>query len=380
MHCCSWSPCGAWIFGGDAEGTLHVFKHTVHTNEYTAGGGGAKIKSAALSSATNSGAVFAYPAGRAHRIIRAATQAVSPLIAMTYHPATHKLATRCEDGHIRVWTMAQLTGPGPTQSGGKAAVLTPHMAAVCENAYPQANVAFSPDGDVLCAGSATPTSAELFFWAINADASTSSSSSSSSTKAHAPGITPTLLQTVSLTESVTAAVSAGAGNDGSCEDAEGSIEEGGSSGDSGGGSGSSGGCSTRSKGGVVVLWPPKTNQVIVGLSGGDIKVFFDRGMSSRGALQPVNHKGKKARAKDYAVSAMPTRVPDHLIITPNALPMFQEVNVAIKGNTIITGAAAAAHAKEVHSCVPRSFHTRKHTQWICLLTLTLFIWKTRLPY
>ena len=148
-----------------------------------------------------------------------------------------------------------------------------------------------------------------------------------------------------------APVSSSAGGDDDdhrdCEDDDGDkggIEEGG---------GSSG--STRSKGGVVVLWPPKTNQVIVGLSGGDIKVYFDRGMSSRGALQPVDHKGKKARAKDYAVSAVPTRVPDHLIITPHALPMFQEVNVAIKGNTIITGAAAAAHAKEVCTCTAHTF-------------------------
>jgi hypothetical protein len=35
--------------------------------------------------------------------------------------------------------------------------------------------------------------------------------------------------------------------------------------------------------------------------------------------------------------------------------MFQEVNVAIKGNTIITGAAAAAHAKEVHTYTTQTF-------------------------
>ena len=46
---------------------------------------------------------------------------------------------------------------------------------------------------------------------------------------------------------------------------------------------------------VCVAWPAKLNQIVVGLSNGDLKIFYDPSVSTKGALLCAKRKARKVR-------------------------------------------------------------------------------------
>ncbi|KAI1292519.1 WD repeat-containing protein 70 [Halotydeus destructor] len=67
---------------------------------------------------------------------------------------------------------------------------------------------------------------------------------------------------------------------------------------------------------IKSIWHPKLNQIVVGSSNGEVKVYFDNKLSDRGA------KLCAFRVKKRVVEAFMLTKPQ--IITPHALPMFKE--------------------------------------------------------
>jgi len=69
--------------------------------------------------------------------------------------------------------------------------------------------------------------------------------------------------------------------------------------------------------GIAVRWHPKTNQIFVGTSGGATRVFFDPRLSSKGALLTAG-KAPKREADSCDATGV-----GH-IYNPHALPLFRE--------------------------------------------------------
>jgi len=67
-----------------------------------------------------------------------------------------------------------------------------------------------------------------------------------------------------------------------------------------------------------IIWHPKLNQIVVGNGNGDINVLYNPNSSVKGAKLCVSKTGKTRVATDFAHSMA--------IITPHALPLFQEAN------------------------------------------------------
>lgn len=67
---------------------------------------------------------------------------------------------------------------------------------------------------------------------------------------------------------------------------------------------------------VKLLWPPRLNQIFVGLSNGAIKILYDPLQSHRGALLCVSKPKRRDKHADF--------VAVEKIITPHALKPFKE--------------------------------------------------------
>jgi len=67
---------------------------------------------------------------------------------------------------------------------------------------------------------------------------------------------------------------------------------------------------------VRLLWHPKLNQMVVGCSNGQVKLFYDPVKSHRGAMLCVVKKARKIKHAEIMASKN--------IITPYALPMFRQ--------------------------------------------------------
>lgn len=84
---------------------------------------------------------------------------------------------------------------------------------------------------------------------------------------------------------------------------------------------------------VVVKWHSKLNQIFVGCSDGSTVVFYDRTLSSKGALLPSSKGG---RPVDELSRLLASRAPTGSagirgeILTPNALPMFRDKDRDVK--------------------------------------------------
>ena len=315
LRCCLFSPCGTWILAGDAEGSIFVYKHMVHSHEYSTDGGCAKIKSIATSSSTAVGNAFAFPMQRPFRVLRAGVeQSARAMCSLVHHEGAGLVAARYEDSEVRVWRWSQLTGAGAVSAApGKPTYCEPMLSFSARNEYPEANVCFSPDGTYLLAAEAllkghkgtTSVTPSLQVWSL---------------RCHPPQCSR-----VPLT------------SDADEDKGQGGGEE----------SGDGGPLLGRRHvyGGIMTAWNSKINQIIVTLCTGSVRVFYDRDLSSRGAMMPVSRVGNVKR-RDVVVSEVPARIPDSMIITPGALPMFKEHNIAIKGNKIVTGAAAREVAQQ----------------------------------
>lgn len=66
---------------------------------------------------------------------------------------------------------------------------------------------------------------------------------------------------------------------------------------------------------TTVLWHPKINQVFVGLSNGEVKLYYDPIRSARGALLCAKKAVRRERKQEV--------ITEQLVIAPLSLPMFQ---------------------------------------------------------
>ncbi|KAJ1428522.1 WD40-repeat-containing domain protein [Ochromonadaceae sp. CCMP2298] len=208
VHSCCFSPSGAKIVGGCADGSVQIW-------------GEKKIYS------------------RADMVLRnAACVGVVSSVLM----AQDTLAVRC-DGVLLLWN---------TKSAS-AAKLPLKVIPGVPNDYPTANAAFSPDGTLLCAGTSPTAPSRLQFFDVSG-----------------PSTTPCL----SLALEPCAA--------------------------------------------IYVLWQPASNQILVGLASGAVRVLYDPRCSKKGALLSAHKTPKRVRdPSDYA----PTEIGE--IFNPLALPMYR---------------------------------------------------------
>ena len=76
---------------------------------------------------------------------------------------------------------------------------------------------------------------------------------------------------------------------------------------------------------VCVAWPAKINQIIVGLSSGDVKMYYDPAMSTKGALLCAKRKARKANELDLLLASRADQASGSAeIFTPHALPLFKD--------------------------------------------------------
>mmetsp|Transcript_8827 Transcript_8827/g.19391 ORF Transcript_8827/g.19391 Transcript_8827/m.19391 type:complete len:508 (+) Transcript_8827:2-1525(+) len=265
VHSCCFSPSGAKIVGGCADGSVQIW-------------GEKKIYS------------------RADMVLRnAACVGVVSSVLM----AQDTLAVRC-DGVLLLWN---------TKSAS-AAKLPLKVIPGVPNDYPTANAAFSPDGTLLCAGT-SPTAP--------VGGNSSSGSGSSSSKGGNSG-----------------SYSGGGGASGSgasdATEAEAQAEA----------AEAQALAATAPKSrlqffdvsgpsttpclslalepcaAIYVLWQPASNQILVGLASGAVRVLYDPRCSKKGALLSAHKTPKRVRdPSDYA----PTEIGE--IFNPLALPMYR---------------------------------------------------------
>jgi WD40 repeat protein len=185
--------------------------------------------------------------------------------SLTYNFDGKKLASRCmDDGCVKVWDARRLSR-------------TAQPLSICKGLhglYESVNCAFSPDGRILCAGTCieprniTTEYGILKFYRVD--------NSTAKTKPSEPIFELDVAQGLSI---------------------------------------------------VNVTWHNKLNQIIVSLSDGSIRVFYDMKWSSNGAKLPV---AKGLRKTDDLTLLLNSRAPQGSagvlgeIRTPHALPLFRE--------------------------------------------------------
>ncbi|GMH67279.1 hypothetical protein TL16_g04639 [Triparma laevis f. inornata] len=74
---------------------------------------------------------------------------------------------------------------------------------------------------------------------------------------------------------------------------------------------------------VNVAWPNKLNQIICGLSNGEVKVYYDPMVSNKGAMLSSKRKARKVNELDALLFSRSDGVSGD-VFTPNALPLFQD--------------------------------------------------------
>jgi len=234
-RCCTYSLDGSMMIGGATDGTIHIWKTKKH---YT----------------------------RADFIIEQANifspeSAVMSVVPSPCNP--HVYASRGEDGTLRLWEINK-----KVSSMKKPRVL--RTFSKVDNLYPTANVAFSPDGSLLCCGTSPPTGSSagksmLYFFDLH---------------------TKKFSEKVPRVEEGMVAACLGV--------AVGSEES-----------------------AIFVQWQAKSNQVFCSTSAGFVRVFFDPRISEKGAVITAGRAPKREKdPSDYSVMGE--------IYNPHALPMYKQ--------------------------------------------------------
>jgi hypothetical protein len=65
-----------------------------------------------------------------------------------------------------------------------------------------------------------------------------------------------------------------------------------------------------------VLWHKRINQILIGCTNGQVPIFYDPEMSSKGAILCAGREPKRRAVDDIPLG--------NVIITPHALPMFRD--------------------------------------------------------
>ncbi len=208
-------------------------------------------------------------------LIRPAHGPDAKVTAVAWAPDGKTLASRGTDGQIKLWDTRK---PG----GGPLRVL-PDIA----THYDCANLAFSPDGRLLCAGTNVPPgdgTGTLKFWDVSgSNGKGSGSGSGSGTGSGAASPEPVLTMGVAPQTSVT-----------------------------------------------HVLWHRRLKQLVCGTSAGATKVLYDPAFSVKGALMSANRVKRASDPMDAGGalsggSGGAGGVPVvGQIINPSALPMYRE--------------------------------------------------------
>ena len=235
VTCAQLSPAGDWVAAGAQDGSVQCFSLR-KTSWY-----------------------------KPDVLIRPAHEPDAKVTAVAWAPDGKTLASRGTDGTIKLWDTRK-PAAGPLR-------VLPDIA----THYDSANLAFSPDGRLLCAGTNVPPgegTGTLKFWDV-------SSSSSSSTGAGAgAGSVPVLTMGVAPQASVTS-----------------------------------------------VLWHRRLKQLVCGTSAGATKVMYDPAFSVKGALMSANRVKRASDPMDAGgvLSGAGGGVPVvGKIINPGALPMYRE--------------------------------------------------------
>jgi glucose/arabinose dehydrogenase len=253
LNSCCYSPNGKKMAGGAADGSVHIFNEK-------------KVYS------------------KADLVLRHDCCAQREITSVAFTKDGNTLAMRSSSGHVLLWDVRS----------EKAAKAPLKIFADLPNDYPTANIAFSPDGSLLCCGTSpvahtAPSNAAAI--AIASDAAPASSSQSTgSSGAAAPaaqaveGPLKSRLYFFDLTGESTApclsiAVEAGA-----------TV--------------------------IMVRWHPTTNQILCTMSSGVTRVFYDPVHSKKGALLSASKAPKRVRdLTDFAAVGE--------IYNPLALPMYR---------------------------------------------------------
>ena len=269
------------IVAGDVEGSIHIWKHELNVTDYdriSITHARESKSSSAIASADHS---FAYPCTRPMRVISpfrlpiqdlnssslntgAITNAVCSL---TLCPKGLSLAVRYEDS-VALWKLSSIL----------RIASQPIRSSFLYTGHPRAEVAFSPDGQLMC----TPIQV------------TSASTSTSTATTNNQGLSFMKVQTMESQDK----------NNGNhlvnlfiAQMRFPSLQS----------------------GYRPILWPTSINQIICSSSSG-AQIFYDQEMSNKGILIGINRSGRSNR--DSYISTDVTSV--GVIINPHALPMFRE--------------------------------------------------------
>jgi len=244
---CCFSPSAMKIIGGAADGSVHIWNER-------------KIYSKA-------DLVLRHPA------------CVESAITSVLMSDNNTLAARSASGHVFIWDIRN-----PTTAKAPLKIF-----ADLQNDYPTANVAFSPDGSLLCCGTSpiTTVRSNAFTKAGAGTNSSSGTSSATQTSTSAPVETEACKSRLYFLEvagpstapCLSIAVAAGATA-------------------------------------IMVKWHPTTNQILCTLSSGAVRVLYDPAFSKKGALLSAHKAPKRERdVTDFAAVGE--------IYNPLALPMYR---------------------------------------------------------
>ena len=265
------------IIAGDAEGAVHIWKHELKMSDYnriSITHARESKSSSAIASADHS---FAYPCARPMRVINPYRSPISSnmpsshintasnvVCSLTLCPKGLSLAVRYEDS-LALWRLSSILRN----------TSQPLHSSLMYTGHPRAEVAFSPDGKLLC------TAIEV--------ASTSSNTNSSD-----QGLAFMEIQSMEshdknnvnhLVNLFIAQIKFP------------SLQS---------------GCRS-------VLWSTSINQILCNSQSG-VQIFYDQEMSNKGVLTGVNRSGGVNRDSYISIDATSVGV----IINPHALPMYRE--------------------------------------------------------
>lgn len=247
LHSCCYSPTGNKVAGGAADGSVHVFNEK-------------KIYS------------------RADLVLRHDACAQREITGVAFAKDGTTLVARSVSGHVLLWDVQnERTAKTPLK-----------VLSGLPNDYPTANVAFSPDGSLLCCGT-SPIAIVAPTGSSKSGAGLTAGSSSNSGDSAADGVVVDTAPKSRLcfydvkgpatAPCLSIAVEAGA-----------TV--------------------------IMVRWHPVTNQILCTLSSGVTRVFYDPAHSKKGALLSANKAAKRVHdLSDFAAVGE--------IYNPLALPMYR---------------------------------------------------------
>jgi WD40 repeat protein len=311
IHSVAFSPCGQRIYAGDSQSSIHIYSHHVHPREYAGDGGTKKIAAAAVANTASMGNVFAYPESRPLCILNyddidPSNFSFSPIISICFNINTNYMATRSQNGVINIWK--NFINFHKKEIKPKIIFNT-----IIPNLYHQANVVFSPNGDMICAAASCIITQNDDTYSNN-DHDISSCLQFYYIDENNKSTDPIFV--VPITDD----------NDNNNNNNNDIVTN----------MSSSETIRKIIRGGVCVEWCSRSNQIFVTTVTGKTTVFYDSELSTKGAIGVMSRRVKKA--KGYATNVGSSRMSDSLIINPHALPMFRNQNIAItKSGNVKTG-------------------------------------------